>query len=136
MTQHHQQVTSEIQRAVQTIISRGLNDPRVRGLITVTQVNLSPDFAQATLFVSILPSEYESLTFHGLSHATSHIRYQLSRAVSMRKVPRIEFRLDKSIKKQNQVLSAIARARRSDLGDESHPEIEIETINESEVSRT
>ena len=136
MTQHHQQVTSEIQRAVQTIISRGLNDPRVRGLITVTQVNLSPDFAQATLFVSILPSEYESLTFHGLSHATSHIRYQLSRAVSMRKVPRIEFRLDKSIKKQNEVLAAITRARLSDLGDESHPEIEIETINESEVSRT
>ncbi len=136
MTQHHQQVTSEIQRAVQTIISRGLNDPRVRGLITVTQVNLSPDFAQATLFVSILPSEYESLTFHGLSHATSHIRYQLSRAVSMRKVPRIEFRLDKSIKKQNEVLAAITRARLSDLGDENHPEIEIETINESEVSRT
>ncbi len=136
MTQHHQQVTSEIQRAVQTIISRGLNDPRVRGLITVTQVNLSPDFAQATLFVSILPSEYESLTFHGLSHATSHIRYQLSRAVSMRKVPRIEFRLDKSLKKQNEVLSAITRARLSDLGDENHPEIEIETINESEVSRT
>ncbi len=136
MTQHHQQVTSEIQRAVQTIISRGLNDPRIRGLITVTKVNLSPDFAQATLFVSILPTEHESLTFHGLGHATSHIRYQLSRAVSMRKVPRIEFRLDKSIKKQNEVLSAITRARLSDHGDENHPEIEIETINESEVSRT
>lgn len=125
-----------IQRAVQTIISRGLNDPRIRGMISITQVRLSPDFAQATLFVSILPIEHESLTFHGLSHAAPHIRYQLSRAVSLRRVPRIEFRLDKSIKKQNQVLSAIARARRSDLGDESHPEIEIETINESEVSRT
>ncbi len=136
MTQHHQQVTSEIQRAVQTIISRGLNDPRIRGLITVTKVNLSPDFAQATLFVSILPTEHESLTFHGLSHATSHIRYQLSRAVSIRKVPRIEFRLYKTIKKQNEVLSAITRARLADLGDESQPEIEIETINESEVSRT
>ncbi|MCH7546369.1 MAG: 30S ribosome-binding factor RbfA [Planctomycetes bacterium] len=136
MTLHHQQVTSVIQRAVQTIISRGLNDPRIRGMISITQVRLSPDFAQATLFVSILPIEHESLTFHGLSHAAPHIRYQLSRAVSLRRVPRIEFRLDKSIKKQNQVLSAIARARRSDLGDESHPEIEIETINESEVSRT
>lgn len=136
MTLHHQQVTSVIQRAVQAIISRGLNDPRVRGMISITQVRLSPDFAQATIFVSILPQEHESLTLHGLIHASSHIRYQLSRAVSLRRVPRIEFRLDKSIKKQNQVLSAITRARQSDLGDERHPEIEIETINESEVSRT
>lgn len=136
MTLHHQQVTSVIQRAVQTILSRGLNDPRIRGLVSITHVRLSPDFAQATIFVSILPTEYESLTFHGLSHAAPHIRYQLSRAVSLRRVPRIEFRLDTSIKKQNQVLSAISRARQSDRGDERHPEIEIETINESEVSRT
>ena len=136
MTQHQEQVASVIQRAVQAILSRGLNDPRVRGLISITQVRLSPDFAQATIFVSILPTEHESLTLHGLIHAATHIRYQLGRTVSLRRVPRIEFRLDKTIKKQNEVLSAITRARLSDQEGERNPEIEIETINESEVSRT
>ena len=136
MTQHQEQVASVLQRAVQAILSRGLNDPRVRGLISITQVRVSPDFAQATFFISVLPTEYESLTMHGLSHAASHIRYQLGRTVSLRRVPRIEFRLDKTIKKQNEVFSAITRARLADEEAGRHPEIELETINESEVSRT
>lgn len=136
MTQYQEKVASVLQRAVQAILSRGLNDPRVRGLISITQVRVSPDFAQATIFVSILPQEYENLTLHGLSHASSHIRYQLGRTVALRRVPKIEFRLDKTLKKQNDVLSAITRARLADEEDGRHPEIEIETINESEVSRT
>ncbi len=51
MSHRTQQVSSIIQRGVQTVIGRGLHDPRVRGLISVTKVVIDADLSQATVFV-------------------------------------------------------------------------------------
>ena len=114
MSIHSEQVTSVIQRAVQTILSRGLNDPRVRGLISVTGIKISDDYAQATILISILPEEHAELSMHGLRSAANHIRSQLGRVVRLKHIPRLEFKLDKSLKKQAEVLSALATARQRD----------------------
>ncbi|MCZ6837351.1 MAG: 30S ribosome-binding factor RbfA [Planctomycetota bacterium] len=127
MSVHSHQIASVIQRAVQMILTRGINDPRVRGLISVTGVQLSDDYAQVTILVSILPEEHSDLTMHGLRHASKHIRSQLGREVRLRRIPRLEFKLDKSLKKQSEVLAALAAARRRDGVEESDPETETPT---------
>ncbi len=114
MTVHNDQVASVLRRAVQEIISRGLNDPRVRGMISVTRVRLSDDMADATVFVSVLPVEHADLTMHGLKHAGRHIRYELSGQLKMRRVPRLSFSLDDTLKKEAGVIAAINRSVRKD----------------------
>ena len=111
MSVHGSQVASVIQRAMQRILARGLSDPRVRGLISVTDVKVSDDGAHATILVSVLPEHHAELTLHGLRHAAGHIRTLLGREVQVRRLPRLAFRLDKSIKKQAEVLTALATAR-------------------------
>ena len=107
MSVHTNQVASVLRRAVQDIISRGLSDPRVRGMISITDVRLSDDLADATIFVSVLPKDRAELTMHGLKHAVPHIRGELGNRVQMRRVPRLSFKLDDSLKREAQILASI-----------------------------
>ena len=114
MSVHGEQTKSVLIRALQEIFSRGLNDPRVRGLVSVTRVNLSADYADATVWVSVMPAEHGTLTLHGLRHAATHIRTEVGRRARLRRTPRLAFKLDESIKKEAAVLHAIDEARRRD----------------------
>lgn len=118
MSQHTDQLASVIRRQVQDILSRGLNDPRVRGLISITDVQVSDDLAEARISVSVLPEEHSKLTLRGLESAASHIRSRVGRTASIRRLPRLIFRLDKTLKNQARVLDAIQRASRSGPDDD------------------
>ena len=111
MSQRTDQLASVIRTAVQGVLSRGLNDPRVRGLVSVTKVDLAPDLSEAKVFVSILPAEHTELTMHGLRSAARHIQSKIAADVVARKLPRISFHLDESLKRQAVVDAAITRGR-------------------------
>lgn len=111
MSRRADQVAAAIHRAVQAVIDRGLQDPRVSGMITVTGVKVAADLRAATVSVSIYPVDRQELTMHGLRSAAAHIRHDISDAIGMRRTPDLTFRLDESLKKQAAVLDAIARAR-------------------------
>lgn len=110
MSSHLEQVESLIMKAVQGVLTRGLSDPRVRGLISVTKVKVSPDLANADVWISVLPEKHANLTHRALQHASSHIRSAVSGKVALRKMPRISFLLDESLKKQAAIHSAINQA--------------------------
>ncbi len=104
-----QQLASQIRHAVQTIIDRGLHDPRIAGMITVTGVRVLDEGRLAHVSVSVLPGEKQGLTLKGLIAAAGHIRQEIGGAIHGRMLPRLEFRLDESAKKQAGVLGAIAQ---------------------------
>ena len=111
MSRRTQQVAGELRQAVQEVLARGLSDPRVRGLVTITEVTLSNDLTQATLMVSVLPEEHEELTLHGLTAASRFIRREAAERLAMHRLPQLAFKIDRRLKRQAGVLDAIARAR-------------------------
>ncbi len=110
MNRRQLQLASTLQRTTQGVINRGLADPRVRGLITITSVDISPDLRLATFHVSILPEDAESLTMHGLRSAAKRIRHDVSDKIAMSRTPEFRFKLDKMLKAQANVLHAISKA--------------------------
>lgn len=110
MNRRTNQVASTLRTAVQEVISRGLADPRIRGLITITEVTMSDDLQQATLRVSIYPEERQVLTLHGLQAAAAHIRREAGELMALKRMPTLQFRLDESLKRQAKVLGALAQA--------------------------
>jgi ribosome-binding factor A len=110
MSRRTQQMASEIHKAIQEVIDRGLHDPRISGLITVTGVRVTDDLKSAFVEVSILPGEKQTLTMHGLRAAARHIRRQVGDLIAIKQMPEVVFRLDESLKKQAGVLDAISRA--------------------------
>ncbi len=111
MTQHRTpQIESALMRAVSTVLTEGLADPRVRGLVTVTGVELTEDHAVAVVKVSVMPAEHERATLAALQHAAPQVRHRVGRRVRYRQLPRLQFKLDPSIKRQARVLDAINQA--------------------------
>ena len=104
------QLGTILHRAIQARLDKGLADPRITGLITVTGVKVSPDLKTATVSVSVMPHDKQDLALHGLRSAARHIRREVGDEVAIHRLPELAFRLDKSLEKQAGVLEAIARA--------------------------
>jgi len=129
MSHRPRQVASTIHRQVQTLIARGFSDPRIRGLVTVTGVEVTPDLHRAQVRISVLPPEHAATTMKGLHHATLRIQRRVNENLRMRRPPRIEFVLDDSLKRQADVLAAIRRA----VGPEDEGEATAVTESAAEV---
>lgn len=106
-----EQFTADIERGVRDVLSRGLQDPRVSGLITVTGVRVLQDLSRAYIDVSILPAERQELCFHGITAAASYIRREVSNSVRARVLPEFVFRLDTKAKKEAAILRGLEQIR-------------------------
>ena len=112
---HHQaQTESVMKRTLQDVINRDLADPRISGVVTVTRVSVSPDGRQATVWCSVMPADRSSLVKHGLTAATGRIHRSLKDRLEMRRVPRLHFKIDETLKREAAVLAAIDEAKRQD----------------------
>jgi ribosome-binding factor A len=110
MSIHHERVQSTLQRAIQQVIVRGLQDPRTEGaLMTVLAVELSPDGHHAAVRVSVLPESHESKCIGALKHASAYIRREAGELVDMRALPQLDFVLDRSLKKQAGVIGVLGK---------------------------
>ncbi len=107
MPHHQDQIASTLQRCIAKVLERHLADPRIRGLVSVTKVTVSPDRRAATVFVSVLPQQYEPRTLGGLNAAAGYIQGKVAKMVRTRQLPALRFVLDSSIKKQAEVFEAI-----------------------------
>lgn len=110
MSHRTEQLESTLQRTIGQIIAKGLSDPRLRGLVSVTQVKLTEDKQTAVVHVSVMPDQYEQSSVRALRHAAKHIRHEVSQRVDARHVPYLDFKIDHSLKKQAEVMDAISQA--------------------------
>ncbi len=93
-------VAEQVHHELAKLIRAEVKDPRV-GLVTVTGVEMTPDYAYATVYFSVLPDDDESLaaTLAGLRHASGFLRSQLGRRVRIHTTPELRFVHDRSIER-------------------------------------
>ena len=78
-----------------------LRDPALMGLqITITEVRMTPDLKQATVFcaplgASIAPEKHPEIV-KALGHAAPHLRHLLGDKIDMKFTPALVFRSDES----------------------------------------
>jgi ribosome-binding factor A len=117
MSRKQEQIAAELRELIQDQITRGLADPRISGLITVTDVSLSPDLRHATVLVSVLPHDRETTTLKGLVAASKHFRHEIGHSMTNRNIPELTFRLDDRLKKEAATLEAIRKANEAPKGE-------------------
>jgi ribosome-binding factor A len=92
-------IADQIQRELADLIRNELKDPRV-GMLTLTGVEVSQDYAHAKVFYTSLRSESDNfLISNGLEHAAGFLRSQLSHRLKLRVVPQLHFVYDNSIER-------------------------------------
>jgi len=90
-------VADQIQRDLAEIIAFELKDPRV-GMITITEVQVTPDYAHAKVFFTMLSENKDAIqnTVAGLSKAAVFIRGHLGRRLTIHTIPELHFVHDAS----------------------------------------
>ena len=96
-SQRQLRVSEEIRHALsQMVLQANFRDPElVDQPITVTEVKVSPDMRNATVFVIPLIGDPQ-IILPALSRAASYIRGQLSSSVKLRHTPILKFEYDDS----------------------------------------
>jgi len=93
----HERVAEEIRHELSAMIAGELKDPRIEGLVTITEVRVTPDLKHARVFVSVMGSEGEQKsTIQGLTAAVGYVRHELTERIQLRRAPEIHFVLDHS----------------------------------------
>jgi ribosome-binding factor A len=114
---------NELLRAeISELLLREVKDPRVaQGMVTITEVQVSPDLRRAVVYFSHLGTDEERrAALEGLQHSAAFLHRELVHRLSLRSVPELVFKFDPSIERGarlaeliNQV-SAERRGRETD----------------------
>jgi len=111
-------VADQIQRDLAELI-RELKDPRI-GMATVNAVEVTPDYAHAKVFFSVLVGEPKD-TEEALNEAAGFLRNGLFKRLQIHTVPTLHFHYDRTIERAAELSSLISKANATRaLDDEEH----------------
>jgi ribosome-binding factor A len=101
-------VADQIQRDLADLIARELKDPRV-GMVTIQSVEVTPDYAHAKVFYSLLNGDPEQTT-QGLNAAAGFLRSGLFKRLHIHTVPTLHFVFDRTTERAADMNALIAKA--------------------------
>ena len=101
-------VADQIQRDLSELIARELKDPRV-GMVTINAVEVTPDYAHAKVFFSLLTGDVQQ-TQEALNHAAGHLRNGLFKRLHIHTVPTLHFVFDRTTERAADMNALIAKA--------------------------
>ena len=86
-----ERLADTLREEITQIVGYELEDPRV-AMVTVTDVRVSDDLRDASVYVTVAGDEQESRTaMRALRHAAPYVRRQLGFALSLRHTPELHF---------------------------------------------
>ena len=92
-------VAEEIKKELSDIIRHDMNDPRVKGLVSVTHVDVSRDISSANIYLSCLgDAQAQGDTVKAFKQASGFIRGELANRLHLRFIPELTFKVDQSIR--------------------------------------
>ena len=93
----HLRVAEEIAHEINAMLAGELKDPRLEGMVVVSEVRVQEDMKHARVFVSAQGSQREQGdAIKALEHAAAYIRREMIERLQLRRVPELHFTLDLS----------------------------------------
>lgn len=120
-------VAHEFQRELSAVLARGLKDPRVTGMVTVTGAKMSPDLKEVVAYVSIHGEEkVVTETLAGLRAAATYLQREVGRALKLRYTPHLRFVFDESVARGDRIDRLLREVKAKDEADRAATETEGE----------
>ena len=101
------QVADQIQRDLGELV-REIKDPRL-GMITINTIEVTPDYAHAKVFFSVLVGEPQE-TQDALNQAAGFLRNGLFKRLHIHTVPTLHFQFDRTTERAADMNALIAKA--------------------------
>ncbi|MEE3362582.1 MAG: 30S ribosome-binding factor RbfA [Anaerovoracaceae bacterium] len=118
----------EIKKIISDMLLRELKDPRIDGLVSVTDVEVSGDSGYATVYITVistdpgLPPDKQALmkrdVLEGLDSAKGLIKREINKKIKLRKIPELTFKSDDSFEYGSHMEEVLDRVMKEDGNDE------------------
>ena len=121
MSRRVDRVNGLLRQELSLLLARQTKDPRINGVISITQVQTSPDLRNARVYVSVFgddAAKREALA--GIESAATFLRHELRDRLSLRYVPFMKFELDQSMEDAAALLQVMDQLK-SEPDDSLHP---------------
>src|SRR5690625_1923206 len=108
-------VAEQIKTEIGEILTLKIKEPII-GFVTITDVDVTGDLQQATIYFSVLgEEEEEEETLAGLETASGFIRSEIGQRIRLRKTPEITFEFDEAHEYGNHI-ETLLRDLKQDYG--------------------
>ncbi|MEN9775251.1 MAG: ribosome-binding factor [Pseudomonadota bacterium] len=106
-------VAEQIHHELATLIRSGLRDAPP-GMVTLTGVEITPDYAYATVYLTVLPDDPQTVeaSLEVLRRAAGFLRGQIGRRLRIHTSPELRFTIDTSVLRGLEMDRLIAQANR------------------------
>lgn len=102
-----ERINSEIQKAVSHIIDNDIRDPQIDALISVSNVETTPDLSYCRIFITSIGNTSADEVLARIKGAAGFIRGKLSKMIKLRITPRLEFLRDESVEYASNIESIL-----------------------------
>lgn len=112
-SQRQLRVAEEIRHILAGVLMRGeLRDPLLAGVsVTVSEVRISPDLKNATVFAMPLAGSHVGDVLKGLNRSAPYLRSQVGHALQLRYAPTLTFVEDRSFDEAHHIEELLRSAK-------------------------
>ena len=90
------------------IILRELSDPRLQGLPTITRVRMTDDLSIADVYITVMGTPgQQRAALNALKHSAGLMRTRLTKELTLRQAPFLNFHMDEDLKKELELLELL-----------------------------
>lgn len=117
MSLRNERVRKTLMKEISDIIQKEVRDPRIGGVISITDIDLSHDNSFAKVYFSVFTTsdEAKKQTIKALEDNTSKIRYEVGKRIRLRLTPELKFIPDDSIERGTKVTDIINKISRGEI---------------------
>ena len=115
MTLRTERLNQLIQIEISDLLQKHINDPRLNGLISVTNVSISTDLKNAKISISALcDNTSREDIINGFKSASGFLRRELAHRLNIRVTPDLTFEFDDSIERGINLVTLIDKVTEAD----------------------
>ena len=116
MNNRPDRVRKTMMKEIGDILLKDIRDTRIKGIVSVTDIELASDYSYAKVFISILGNDEEkNLALEALKEKEPHVRYEIGKRIRLRLTPKIDFRLDDSLERGSRISALIDKISKGEI---------------------
>lgn len=116
MNLRNERVRKTLMKEISDILLKEIKDPKISGLVSITDVEISHDNSFAKVFYSVLASEDKKQEIvDAIEKNTPKIRYEVGKRIRLRLTPELRFILDESLERGARITDLIDKISKGEI---------------------
>lgn len=112
----NEKIRKTLMKEISDIIQKKLNDSRIGGIVSITDLELAHDNSFAKVYYSVFaPDDVKEKTISAIEEDAPKIRYEVGRRIRLRLTPELRFILDNSIERGTKVTELINKISKGEI---------------------